>query len=489
MRREKDNKLFTLYIPVVLFLAAFIWKLTYIDHRDICNDEPFTIFHAQMSMIDIIKMSTENEPTPPLFMLLEHFWITLFGIGPLSARFLPLLFNALTVLFIYFAGKRSVSLPAGLLASGLFLFSNYHFFYGLEARTYSLVALATAASLYFFLRYSENIKDRKALAGLILSNIVLVYSHHFGWFVIFSQVLCGFFYARSLKMFFRLLIPPLATLVAFAPMVAVIVKQFISKTNRGTWLNPPRSREYLEQIYYFLNHKVVFWMIIAVLGVGLIYTLVIVFRKKRTGFNINILVLLLWWIIPYSIMFFVSSKLPMFNNRYILFNSIGLYLFIGAIISFLFQKDKYFEPVMGLAVLVFMFIYMRVLPDDFGYREVKNTVEFVKSHDSENRVVILFPYWSDFQFNYYYKPEIFKDPRNCYDLMKKESIYRVWGLPNTRHIVETNPGKRVIYIQGEPVKANEGDIFKFLDSAMVRVDSAFFPQVFHVGVYDPRPVD
>jgi len=487
MKIDRDSKLLNVYIPISLFLAGFLWKIFYIGYRDICLDEPFTIFNAQKSIGEIINLSTSSEPTPPLFMLLLHFWIKLFGINSFSVRFLPLVFNSFTVLFIYFAGKRFFSFWAGLVASGLFLFSTLHFFHGLNTRAYSLVSLETAASLYFFLRYAENQKDRKALAGLIISNLLLVYSHYFGWFIILSQVVSGFFYTRNLKMLFRFMIPPLATFIGFIPMIPVMIKLFIKKSDHGTWLSPPKPMDYLNQLYRFLNYKEVFWMIVVVIVVGIIFTLIMVFRKRWKGFNIGVLVLLLWWIIPYSIMFFTSSKLPIFNNNYNLFHSIGLYLSIGAVINFLFQKNKYFEPLTGLAVLIFMCVHMRILPNDFAYREVSKSVDFVKSVKNDNSIVILYPFWSDLQFTYYYKREIFIDHQNFYKLMKENELYNVWGFPHTKQIIESNPDKSVIYVQDGPLNDKKNSIFRLLDSAYVKRDSIYFPQTIHVCIYDPKP--
>ena len=487
MRIDKDSRLINFYIPLFLLLAGFFWKLFYIGHRDICLDEPFTIFNAQKSIGEIINLSTANEPTPPLFMLLMHYWIKLFGIGPFSVRFLPLVFNAFTLPFIYFTGKRFFSFWTGLVASGLFLFSNYHFFFGLETRTYSLLSLETAASLYFYLRYTENLKDRRAITGLIISNLLLIYTHYFGWFVILSQVIPIFIYTRNLKKVFKFMIPSLATVFGYIPMFPIIIKQFVTKSNGGTWLNPPKPIDYLYHFYYMLNHKVVFWIIIAVIASGIIFTLILFIRKQWKWFNIRVLVLLLWWIIPYSIMFFASLKVPMFNNRYILFNTIGLYLFIPAVISLLYQKNKYFEPAVGLVVLMFMFVYLRILPDSFIYREVSKSVDFVKSNKDENSIVILYPYWSNLQFIYYYDREIFIDFQNCNRLMKKNGLYSVWDLQEVKQIVSANPVKRIIYIQDGILKDEKISIFRYLDSAYVKNDSVYFPQTIKVNIYDPKP--
>ena len=78
MNTGKNSRLQTLYIPALLFIIAFFWKLLFINHRDICVDEPFTIFNAQKSIAGILKLPAEGEPNPPLFMIFVHAWIRLF---------------------------------------------------------------------------------------------------------------------------------------------------------------------------------------------------------------------------------------------------------------------------------------------------------------------------------------------------------------------------------------------------------------------------
>ncbi|MFH1118582.1 MAG: glycosyltransferase family 39 protein [Bacteroidota bacterium] len=468
----------------MLFLAGFLWKLYFIEERDICLDEPYSIFNAQRSIAEILKIPAEGEPNPPLFMLLLHFWIKLFGIEAFSARFLPLLFNSLTILFLYFTGKRFFSFWTGIVASALFIFSTYHFYHGLEARTYSFFTMATAASLYFYLKYARDDKNRRALIGLILSNVLLVYSHYFGWFVVFSQFLTSFFYIRNFRMLFRFMIPPLATAIGFLPMLPVILKQF-EISSRGTWLNPPNANDYMDQLYYFLNHKEVYWVVLYVAAAGLLFSLFLIIKKKWKGLNTGLPVLLVWWLVPYTVMFFVSSKIPMFNSRYVLFNTVGLFLFIGALVNFLYQKNRYLEPVAGLVIIVFMYIHLQVLPKDFALREWKKSIEFVKRYENESSIIVIFPKWTDYMFAYHYDHELFAGHQEFDQNLIKRRIYRVWGQQHAESVLTANPGRRVIYLQDGGINPGE-DIFGLLDSVYVRIDHHFYPQTFNIGVYDPK---
>ena len=485
MNPALSKRIQNIFIPIMLFLIAFGWKYFFIDYRDICMDEPFTIFNAQKSIRDIIDISLQGEPNPPLFMLLMHFWIKLFGIEANTVRLLPLLFNAATVVFIYLTGKRFFSLTAGLVAAALFLFSTYHFFYGLEARTYSLLAFETAAALYFYLRYMENQGDYKALGWLILFNVLMIYSHYFGWFVIFSQFITSFFFMKGIRSLTRLWLPFVFTGLGFVPMVLVIIRQF-SKSMRVNWLAPPRSIDYINELYFFFNSKKVLYVAIAIVLISALYWLFFWVKSRKTKIDKRVIVLLIWWFVPYSLMFFISSKIPMFYSRYILFNTIGLYLFIAAVSAVVFQKRRIFEMIAGIILVFMMFRHMQVLPKSYSYREVKNAVTYAEQFENNNSIVLIWPVWCDFEFNYYHRPDIFKNHQNYYDEMLKNDLYRVWGLDHVKSVVKKHPDKRVILFQDGFIRKAGEQITPYLDSAYTKVDSSFFEQTIAVVVYDPK---
>lgn len=486
MKFEENSKLLNRYLPAVLFLVAFFWKLPYINVRDISLDEPYSIYNAQKGVIDIIKISTEGEPTPPLFMLLLHFWIKLFGLEPASVRFLPLIFNALTVVFVYLTGKRFFSFWAGMIASGLFLFSTAHFFHGLETRAYSLKALETAASLYFYLGYIKNRNDRKALAGLVASNIMLVYTHYFGWFVVFSQLLSNLLYLRSYKTLWSHYKPQLYTFLGFIPMLWVLVNQFLISKKYGTYVEYPKPFDYINHLYAFLNSKYFVWIVLYTLGAGLVFLTINLILKRKAYFSLHAVTLLIWWIVPYTVMFFVSWKIPMFNGRYTLFTTIGMYLLAGALIDLLFVRNKFILPLVSVFVLASMYYYLQILPRSTGYRELKKSIEYVKSIKKEGDIIIIYPKWSELQFAYYYDRTLFMDHEDIYNTLKKNDVFRVWNQTNASWFIRDYPNRRVIYVQDGVIAQPNEQIFRYLDTTFVRVDSVHFPFTINVGVYELR---
>ncbi len=484
MKTNKNGYL--LVVPFALFLISFLSKLFFINTRDICMDDPFTIFHAQKSIHDILLLPTQNEPNPPLFMVLLHFWIKLFGIEPGSVRLLPLLFNSATPIFIYLTGKKLLNVWSGIFAAGLFIFSTFHFYFGLEVRAYAMLSFGTSAALYYFISLSKTPDSRKYLLGLIIANILMIYSHYFGWFVVFIQAVLSLFYFSEKRFLKSMAINLLVSGIAFFPMAIVFVKQFL-KSKQGTWLTAPSNSEYMNQLKQFFNTTIVLKVFIVVCIVGLFVAIVKKADKQKLK---ELLVVFLWWIIPYTLMFLVSAKIPMFLNRYILFNTIGLYVFVGFFINWAFLNIKKSGVIISISMLILMVSNIEINSKYFYYREVKNTVNYVKQQQDSSSIIIIHPHWASLGFTYYFDKEIFKDVLDYDNKLSEHRIYPVWNVDFVKEIVKKQPDVKIIYYQdGSIFNDNNNTIFKYLNEKYERIDSVFFPECFYVSVYKPNVND
>lgn len=467
------------YIPMLLVSITFFWKFVYIDSRDICLDEPFTIFHAQMDIVSIFKVLTEGN-NPPLFEWILHFWMKLFGTSPKVIRLLPLLFNSLTPIFLYLTGKKLMNIWSGIIAAGMFIFSTYHFYFGLETRTYSLLAFATSTALFFFISLINEPQRRIYFWSLIAANILMIYSHYFGWFVVFVQAILCLFYIKEKGFIKKMAMVIGTTAILFIPMAVIFVKQFL-KSKQGTWVWPPGKAEFLNQLMQFLNTKDILILVGVLLFTGFI---IAILRKPNRSEIKLLLVVFLWWFIPYSLMFLVSSKIPMFLNRYILYNTIGLYVFIGITIGWAFGKNKILLPVLSAFVLIIMYVKIEINSRYFYYREVKKTVEHVRELFDSNSIVIIHPHWTSLGFMYYFDRSVFEDVQNYETRLSNSHIYPVWNLDFAKEAIQNNPNCRIIYYQdGSTFTDGNNTIFKYLDSVYTRVDSVFYPQCFNVSAF------
>jgi hypothetical protein len=470
-------------LPISILCIGFTWRSFYLEERDLCLDEPFTLFHAQKSLLSIIQLSVEGEPNPPLFMLLLHFWIKVGGTEVSFVRLLPLVFSSLTAVFLYQTGKRFFSTATGIIASFLFLFSNFHFFHSIELRTYSLLSFATAATLFYFFRLIKE-SDRNWIVGvLIFFNLVLVYSHYFGWFVVFMEILSLLFYLKDKAVVKKIIITIFITFLAYIPFFLVLIRQFL-KSSQGTWVEPPGSvNEYLYQLHNLLNHKEVFNVVIWVIILGAIYAF---FRKSWSLLSKEYLILILWWFVPYTIMFVLSYRIPVFITRYLLFNSIALYLLISVSVFAFFNSHKIIVPVMGLIILLVMVNRMKILPKDFSYREVKNATNYVIDNKQIGDIVLLYPYWSDNEFSYYFDRTIFSDPMNLNERLAQVKVFPVWNQGMAESIIKRKHCKRVIYYLNGPNPDEDDAIFCYLKEKFALIECTLYPQTISVSIFEVK---
>jgi len=87
-------------VILLLVLLNLVLKGIYLGEHNLDLDEPFTLYQAQGSLGDLVSMMKWDN-NPPLFYVLMHYWIRIFGISPFSARSISLLFSSFTIIFIY----------------------------------------------------------------------------------------------------------------------------------------------------------------------------------------------------------------------------------------------------------------------------------------------------------------------------------------------------------------------------------------------------
>jgi mannosyltransferase len=410
----------SLLFPLFLLLLNIILKIIRLDHRDIAMDEPFSIFYSQADFHTLFAMlKTENNP--PLYFILLHAWIRLFGISALSVRFLSFVFSVLTALVIYRTGTQFFSRRAGILASLLFTFSSYELLFAHEARVYALFGLLTSLSMYCFLKMvtSRERKEYVWMTGLV--NILLVYSHFFGFFVVIIQLASCLAISdlrrNCLRKYF---ISFTAVVVSYLPYATIFFSRFYTSASEGTWVPKPVATDLYTMLWRFSNAPVTTVFLIALLVIGIV-TLII--ERRRTGSLPSVVkVLLIWFFLPYFLMFAISFKIPMFLDRYVIFISIGYFLLIGVLAARTFRGTWLFASVTLISVILMAATFN---PDADNKRRLHDAVNKVRELKTENSAVVICPSWLDKGFSYYYNPAFFKDYRNCRALLRSDCVFPV----------------------------------------------------------------
>ncbi len=172
-------------LVVLVGLSAFI-RTRYLSGQ-FWMDEAITTGIASHSL-SAIPGILRHDGSPPLFYLLLHFWIRLFGSSEAATHTLSLLFALMTIPAGMWAGWSLFGKRAGYYAAVLFAFSTFLTEYATETRMYELMGLlgilGTAAFIHAFVY-----RRRKYVVMFAVSEALMLYTHAWGIFYGASSVL------------------------------------------------------------------------------------------------------------------------------------------------------------------------------------------------------------------------------------------------------------------------------------------------------------
>jgi len=212
------------YLPIILIIVNILSKSLFLTTQSICLDEPFTIYHAQFDVTNIIHY-LKNYNNPPLYEILFTFWIKIFGISATSVRVLPMLLSSFTVFFIYQIGAKFFDKRIAITTSILYTLSSYNIWYAHDCRTYPLFVFLTTISFYLFFKLLQEKENYTWLNTFLflLTNLLLFIAIILVFFVLLIEflIVC-FFYFRSYSILKRYIIAGLLTLVGYIPQIVIL---------------------------------------------------------------------------------------------------------------------------------------------------------------------------------------------------------------------------------------------------------------------------
>src|SRR4051794_1911072 len=122
-------------------------------------DEGIAVGIASHDFADIPRILAQDG-NPPLYYLLLHGWMALFGAGEAATRALSLIFALLAIPASFWAGSAVFDRRAGVLAAAGAAGSPFLTYYAQETRMYSLVVLLSIlASASFALAFARGRRE------------------------------------------------------------------------------------------------------------------------------------------------------------------------------------------------------------------------------------------------------------------------------------------------------------------------------------------
>lgn len=238
-------------VAVVLLLLWSAYLRTRNIEAPFWIDEGISVGIAQFPFTEI-PSALRLDGNPPVYYLLLHGWLRLFGDSVASAHALSTLFALATVPGTFLLARRPLGTGVALGATALAATLPYLTYFGQETRMYALVAFLSVLVAGLHLRLFDQ-GARRVQVALAVVLIVLLYTHTWGVFLVGGSVLAVG--ARALQQRDRAgrvrivrigFLVHLAAAVAWAPWIPILAKQ-ASETG-APWSLKPTLTMLLESI-------------------------------------------------------------------------------------------------------------------------------------------------------------------------------------------------------------------------------------------------
>lgn len=161
--------------------------------------EVFIMNGVRQGWRDMIGYIVADVVHPPLFYILVKIWVVFGGDSILWLKLLPVLIATATLAPVLLL-CRTLGVRANERNLALFLIgvNGYLIHYAQEFRMYILLVFWAACSYWLFVVFlqQERVKTR-VIVALTVINVLMVYTHYYGWLVIGSEFLILLLWKRS----------------------------------------------------------------------------------------------------------------------------------------------------------------------------------------------------------------------------------------------------------------------------------------------------
>lgn len=339
------------------------------------RDEGFSYLMAKRGILDMIR-ATAHDFNPPLYYLILHFWMKIFGSSEVALRSLSLIFFAINIYIVFLFLQNILKVKGSRTWVYLLIFALNPFllYYAFEARMYSLVALLTTVSFYYFFK--------KRQVNYVMFTILGLYTHYFFLLVIFTQIIYLTLFEKG-KVFKKIKVF-IAPLLIFLPWLFYVLPALVTRTT-PFWMERVNLVDFFaslgilftgyERIHTFYDPLIILISLFFIFMIG--FFIFVINKRKNHLFYL----LLLWSFFPYFLIFFISFFKPMFIPRYLIFAPVGFNLLLFYILEHVGKKAR-FLLIFIIVVIVFHYTSQEVIYKRKS--DVRQTIVEIKKLATKN---------------------------------------------------------------------------------------------------------
>jgi mannosyltransferase len=419
IKKLKEN-----YLLIAIVILATALRVYHIDFQSIWLDEIHTMNEAnpKIPLKELYNVIMAGEQMPPLYFYSLYFLFKIFGYTTLVARVYSAIVGIVSVFSIYLLGKEMINKKAGLFAALLLSVNSFHLYYSQDARPYMLFFLFTTFSFYNLIKFLKLPSKKNALYYGI-TTAMMINTHFFGLFVLFSQYITLLFFLILSKntqrkgFFVNSFISGIVTLLLFIPSMKVFIK--VSEI-KDFWIPAPTLDAYTLIFKEFFGNSE---LVLTLVGLLFIIYFIKLSKEKNTSIEyksiienktIFAFVLLIPWIIIVLLIPLIRSYLsiPMIISRY--FISILPALIIILSIAINQFKNKIIQiGIIGLFIVFSLtdIIIVKKYYTNINKAQFRESTQFIIDNNSKKEPVVSSLGW--------YMPYFFKNEKAYYEIIDK----------------------------------------------------------------------
>lgn len=319
----------------LLYLTQSLWR-----------DEAFSVLTSQGPISSFI--GTLNFE-PPVYYVLLHFWIRLFGTSEIAVRSLSFFFFFLATCIVVVWSEKIFKKHWLAYATPFFFFFNpMLLYYAFEVRAYGVLMFFATLSIYAY-----SVKNYRLLT---IANIFAFYTHSFALFLPFTQTLHYLFIHGKVKkishlkhLFAQPFIQSIIIwLLVISPWMYIILKEFAK--SRPGWYFPVDLQLILSVLgNMFTSYDGTpggHWLYTRILSFFLLILFVFGLSTKQLRKETSYLFFAIF--IPLTVVITVSFIKPLFVNRYLIFVTIAQVM----LISYALYQIKHKQIQIAIGILL-----------------------------------------------------------------------------------------------------------------------------------------
>jgi len=194
------------------------------------EDEVFSLGVASNDWLGLLRDTARDVSHPPLFYALLKVWLLLGPPTVFWTRLLPAILGVGALLPLAGScsalriGRAETALVLVLAGINALMIDYAHY-----VRMFSLLQFTASLSLYVFVLIAKDPVTRVRIAAAIVVNLLLVYSHYWGWMVFLSEFLAMLYVDRSKIRVFALIM--ICVAIGFAPWAAAVIDVVLHRGN------------------------------------------------------------------------------------------------------------------------------------------------------------------------------------------------------------------------------------------------------------------